>query len=166
MYVRRSLLLHSPKLSRREEVAGPLFNLIQRHVKPRTDHTTLVQTSIQVDYNFPRSMVVDYLEFTNVAYMDMGKKCILFNAPHTNVACRHTNSKTVKRSHSPCFIITVRNLTITLEQGLISTCLLPRFSALHIATRASFNTLIRTMAAKERHQLIQYHKTKLVSKPW
>lgn len=46
----------------------------------------------------------------------------------------------------PCFIITVKNLTITFEQGRISTCLLPRFSALWIDFRASLNTFIRTMA--------------------
>lgn len=46
----------------------------------------------------------------------------------------------------PCFIITVKNLMITFEHGLISTCLLPRFSALLIDLRASDNTFIRTMA--------------------
>lgn len=46
----------------------------------------------------------------------------------------------------PCFIITVKNLTITFEQGRIRTCLLPRFSALWIDFSASLNTFIRTMA--------------------
>ena len=67
--------------------------------------------------------------------------------------------------HSPCFIITVRNLTITLEQGLMSTCRLPRFSALHIDTKASFNTLMRTMAAKEEYSMTVCQKAKLVSMP-
>jgi len=49
--------------------------------------------------------------------------------------------------NSPCFIITVRNRTITFEQGLMSTCLLPRFSALLIDLRASANTSIRTIFA-------------------
>jgi len=36
---------------------------------------------------------------------------------------------------------------MTLELGLMSTCLFPRFSALYMFFSASFNTLIRTMAA-------------------
>ena len=36
-------------------------------------------------------------------------------------------------SNAPCFIITCRNLTITLELGRMSTWRLPRFSAFEIA---------------------------------
>merc|ERR1719434_89987 len=45
----------------------------------------------------------------------------------------------------PCFIITVRNLKTTLEQGLSRTCLLPLFSALFMHLRASAKLFIRTM---------------------
>jgi hypothetical protein len=34
---------------------------------------------------------------------------------------------------------------ITFEEGLIMTCLLPRFSALYMLLRASFRTLILTI---------------------
>ena len=50
--------------------------------------------------------------------------------------------------NSPCFIITVRNFTSTLEHGLRRTCRFPLFSALHIALKASFSTLIRTMTTQ------------------
>merc|ERR1719471_2620150 len=45
----------------------------------------------------------------------------------------------------PCFIMTDRNLITTLEQGLSSTCLLPRFSALFIHLRASARLCMRTI---------------------
>lgn len=40
----------------------------------------------------------------------------------------------------PCFCMTLKNLMITFEEGLIKTCLLPVFSALLIALRASAKT--------------------------
>ena len=54
----------------------------------------------------------------------------------------------LQSSYSPCFIITVRNFTMTLEQGLRSTCRLPRRSALQIPFKASFSTLIRTITTR------------------
>lgn len=47
--------------------------------------------------------------------------------------------------HSPCFIMTVRKRTITLEQGLMRTWRFPRFSALLMLFRASARTFMRTM---------------------
>ena len=47
----------------------------------------------------------------------------------------------------PCFIMTVRNLMITLEQGRTSTCLLPRFSALLMHFKQSASESIRTILA-------------------
>ena len=41
--------------------------------------------------------------------------------------------------------MTVKNLTITLEQGLNKTCLLCLFSALHKVFKASANEFIRTI---------------------
>lgn len=52
----------------------------------------------------------------------------------------------MQAKYLPCFIITVKNLTITLEQGRNNTCRLPRFSALLMDFRASLSTFIRTMA--------------------
>lgn len=50
----------------------------------------------------------------------------------------------------PCFIITVRNLMITFELGLMRTCLLPRFSAVDIAFKASASTFMRTILVAEK----------------
>ena len=47
----------------------------------------------------------------------------------------------------------------------MSTCRLPRFSALHIDTKASFNTLMRTMAAKEEYNITLCQKLTLASMP-
>lgn len=45
----------------------------------------------------------------------------------------------------PCFIMTVRNLTVTFEHGRIRTWRFPRFSALQIDLRASAKAFIRTI---------------------
>lgn len=45
----------------------------------------------------------------------------------------------------PCFIMTFKNLMMTLLQGLMRTWRLPDFSALFMLFRASLRTLIRTM---------------------
>lgn len=47
----------------------------------------------------------------------------------------------------PCFIITVRNWTMTLEHGLIQTCHLPFFSASLMPLRASARTFTCTIMA-------------------
>jgi len=41
--------------------------------------------------------------------------------------------------------MTVKNLMITLDDGLIMTCLFPLFSALYMDLRASLSTLTLTM---------------------
>lgn len=47
----------------------------------------------------------------------------------------------------PCFCMTWRNLTMTLELGRIMTWRLPAFSALFMLLRASWRTEVRTMVA-------------------
>ena len=59
--------------------------------------------------------------------------------------CRHQRTNSHVRN-LPCFIITVRNLIMTFDDGLKRTCLFPRFSALLIDFNASLNTFIRTIA--------------------
>ena len=49
----------------------------------------------------------------------------------------------------PCFIITVRNFTMTFDEGRRRTCRFPRLSALQIEFRASLKTLIRTILNPE-----------------
>ena len=61
----------------------------------------------------------------------------------------------------PCFIITVRNFTMTFDDGLIKTCLFPRFSALQMLFKQSFKTLTRTITAtfpnlEEIENMIRY----------
>lgn len=51
---------------------------------------------------------------------------------------------------SPFFCITCRNLTTTFEQGRMSTCRFPRFSALEMVFRVSASTPMRTIYAKKR----------------
>jgi len=53
----------------------------------------------------------------------------------------------IKNRSVPCFCITIRNLMITFEDGLIITWRFPRFSALYMLFRASFKTLTRTIVA-------------------
>jgi hypothetical protein len=73
-------------------------------------------------------------------------------------SCLHQHCKKLTNSYDipsniPCFIITVKNFMITFDAGRISTCRLPRFSALQMDTRASASTLILIVsAAKEEIQ--------------
>merc|ERR1719222_328796 len=58
----------------------------------------------------------------------------------------------------PCFIMTVRNLMTTLEQGLMRTCLLPLFSALLMHLRASASEFIRTMLICFNFSLVEVNQ--------
>ena len=66
-------------------------------------------------------------------------------------------SKHKTQQHLPCFIITVRNRTMTLEHGLIRTWRLPLFSALLILLRASARTFMRTIMAVQGRQEFYHH---------
>lgn len=48
-------------------------------------------------------------------------------------------------SHIPCFCMTCKNLTMTLDEGRIKTWRLPAFSALLMLLRASLRTEVRTI---------------------
>lgn len=66
--------------------------------------------------------------------------------------------------HSPCFIMTVRKRTITLEQGLMRTWRFPRFSALLMLFRASARTFMRTMMpANTKRQVLDNWSNMLAS---
>lgn len=56
-------------------------------------------------------------------------------------------------TNSPCFIITVRKRTMTLEQGLMRTWRFPRFSALLMLFSASARTFMRTMMPEEKESM-------------
>lgn len=62
-----------------------------------------------------------------------------------------------KTKSIPCFCMTLKNLTITLDEGLIKTCLLPAFSALLMALRVSLRTEVLTIL-REVDCLLQWSK--------
>lgn len=102
-------MFHIPELSGREEVAGPFLYLIQRHVKPWTDDTTLVQTSIQVDNNLSRSMIVDYLKLTDVTYVRGDtKNVVYFYLIPTTVMVVHLTS-----THTGCALNKISSVGTT-----------------------------------------------------
>ena len=56
-------------------------------------------------------------------------------------------NRTGEGLHIPCFCMTWRNLTMTLELGRMRTWRLPAFSALFMLLRASWRTEVRTILA-------------------
>jgi hypothetical protein len=52
--------------------------------------------------------------------------------------------------HLPFFCITCKNLMMTLEEGRITTCFFPRFSALDMVFKVSANTDIFVICNRER----------------
>ena len=116
-----------------KQVVTPGFNSIYTNIKTRTDTSSFVDTTKQVDDNFTRSVVIDNFEFSNVTF----------------VTPSAFSQITKKRRTIPCFCITVRNLTITLEQGLIKAWRFPFLSAFVKVLRASLRALTRTMVQKE-----------------
>lgn len=57
------------ELTRRQQVGGPLLELAELNVEAGRDDTALVQATVQLDDNFARTMVINFLEFANVAYV-------------------------------------------------------------------------------------------------
>jgi len=51
----------------REELRNPVLDRVDTDVEPRRDDTTLVQPPVQLDDDFARAVVIDDLEFANVA---------------------------------------------------------------------------------------------------
>ena len=56
----------------REEQIDPRFNLGSLYVESRGDHAGFVKSSVELDDDLAGAMIVDDLEFTDVAY----KKCM------------------------------------------------------------------------------------------
>ena len=56
------------KLSGRQKVGNPLLNVSNANVEARRNDTSLVETSIKLNYNFARSMVINIFKFVNVSY--------------------------------------------------------------------------------------------------
>jgi len=55
------------ELTRGQQLDNPLLEIGQANVVSGRDNTGLVETAVQLDNNLARSVVIDLLEFTNVA---------------------------------------------------------------------------------------------------
>lgn len=142
-----------PELARRKQVVHLLFNVPHCQVKAGAHHATLVNTTNQAHHNLPRPVVVHYLKVTNVAWggrgggrwgggsggeLVGGGGCVLGGAPFLPLPF-----------NSPCFCISSRKRIMTLEEGLMRTWRLPRFSALYMAFKASARTCRRRVGEGE-----------------
>lgn len=55
------------KLSGRQKSGDPLLNLVDTDIKARRNDSSLVQTTSELDNNLASSVIIDILEFSNVA---------------------------------------------------------------------------------------------------
>ncbi len=58
-----------PELSGRQEVVGPLLDVLNPDVEPGRDDAALVESSGQVDDDFTAAVIVDDLELADVAVL-------------------------------------------------------------------------------------------------
>ena len=83
--------------------------------------------AVELDYDFAWPMVIDDLKFANVSWIDKNMSSKLTDADAREcLDC------------SPCRCMTPRNLTTTLDEGLMSTWRFPRRSALTMLFKQSF----------------------------
>jgi hypothetical protein len=87
--------------------------------------------TIQLHHDLSAAMIVHFFKLADITY-----KTLVYYAP----------SFFALSSNVPWRCMTVRNFTITLELGRMSTWRLPALSALLTEFRASFKTLVRVMA--------------------
>ena len=95
-------------------------------IEARRNDTRFVEMAVELDDDFAWAMVVDDLEFANVSWIEYK---ILIQP------CRRVD---VCLDCSPWRCMTLRNLTTTLDEGLMSTWRFPRRSALTILFKQSF----------------------------
>jgi hypothetical protein len=139
-------LLNILRTKRKHDELIYMFQPQQRHdertnldgdVESRRDDTALVDSADKLDDDLARSVVIDDLEFTDVSYhkkhRDEEKQQIMSN--HEDWQIINSNSM-----YSPFFCITCKNLTTTLEEGLMMTWRFPRFSALERVFKQSAKT--------------------------
>lgn len=63
------------KPSSRKKQVDPRFDLAVLDVVARGDHTTFIESTVELDHNFSRSMVVDDFKFTDVTWnLEISKK--------------------------------------------------------------------------------------------
>ena len=89
-----------PKLSRRQEVTGPLFNVVQGYVKSWTDHATLVETAVEEHDNLASSVIIHYLKLSNVACQPENTQLIKpCNNVHTSLSRGYCEQLSTEFSH-------------------------------------------------------------------
>ena len=52
----------------RQELIDPVLKLWETNIETRGDDTTFVQSTVELDNNLSRPVVIDLLEFANVTY--------------------------------------------------------------------------------------------------
>lgn len=60
---------NSPELTGRQQIVGPLFNVVDRHIETGRNDSAFVQATGQIDDNLAGSMIVDDLELANVSML-------------------------------------------------------------------------------------------------
>lgn len=55
------------ELTRRKELDNPLLQVLEGHVVAGRDDTGLIETAVELDHNLAVAVVINFLEFTNVA---------------------------------------------------------------------------------------------------
>jgi hypothetical protein len=58
---------HIPNASRRQELVDPFLQVGKTDVESGGDDAAFIQTAVELDDNFTGTMVIDFLEFANVA---------------------------------------------------------------------------------------------------
>jgi hypothetical protein len=58
-----------PNASRRQELIDPFLQVGKSDVETWRDDATFVQTTVELDDDFTGTMVIDFLEFADVAWM-------------------------------------------------------------------------------------------------
>jgi hypothetical protein len=61
---------HITELTSRQQVSSPLFDFTNLDVETGRDNTTLVKTTVKLDNNLTGTMVIDFLELTNVTFFN------------------------------------------------------------------------------------------------
>ena len=127
------------ELTRRQELGNPLLELTELDVVPGRDAPRLVDAAVKLDDDLAGAVVIHLLELSNVAWSRRQLEAPLDVAGGANASRAQFDL--------PCLCMTWRNLTMTLEDGLMRTCLFPAFSALLMAFRQSLRTEVLTIFA-------------------
>ena len=68
---RRRSQYYIAETTSREKQVNPRLDLTMLNVEAGRDNTRFVETTIKLDYNLARTMVIDNGKFTNVAYKQL-----------------------------------------------------------------------------------------------